>query len=83
MLNSFSIVYLLNSISSSNLKIALLGKVILVVVFFFFPFYYFDYVMLPLLAYRVSAEESGGSLIGVRLYVSNWFSLVAFKIVYL
>lgn len=36
MLNSFSIVYLLNSISSSNLKIALLGKVILVVCFFFF-----------------------------------------------
>ena len=57
---------------------ALLGRVILVGGFF--PFITFSISCRSLLACRVSAEKSADNLIGIPLYVTCFFSLVAFKI---
>ena len=65
-------------ISPSNLKESLAGQSILGCRFF--PFITSNISCHSLLACRVSVEKSADSLVGVPLYVSCHFSLVAFNI---
>ena len=79
MLNSFN--FCLSGkllISPSNLKESLAGQSILGCRFF--PFITSNISCHSLLACRVSVEKSADSLVGVPLYVSCHFSLVAFNI---
>ena len=45
-----------------------------------FPFQHLKYIMPLLSGYKVSTEKSADSLMGIPLYVTLCFSLVAFRI---
>ena len=55
---------------------ALPGIVFLIVDFF--PFHHLNCIM-PLLACRISVEKSTGGLMGIPLWITNYFSLSSFK----
>lgn len=61
--------------------ITVLHKLFLVGIFFFF--YYYEYIMPPLCGWKIFAEKSPDSLMGIPLYITGYFSLAAFKILFL